>query len=302
MLKRSRLALAMSFSAAVLCGCGGAADSAQPAAQSSSPAAAAKDKRHQFEAAKADCMKQKGFTYVPYVKPEKQETEQERKLVSGDYQAMREYREKFGFGIFSQHVYPKEIGIESLQEGIQADPNVKLSRRLSRAQYEAYNTAKDACIGVAGKQVLGVSIKSNIEYIGLFAKAFKRAKAAELDGDPKLVELSGSMATCLKGKGYTVSDTKPTALARRGEDLFMDQLGALGREQMGDPPGGPKMTKDTREFQMPELTPQQGKPYLVKEVKAALDDLECGKDFYAVYVPRETAVKQKINDQYAFSF
>ncbi|MEV1167222.1 hypothetical protein [Nonomuraea sp. NPDC049784] len=75
---------------AVLCGCGGAAETAA----APSPSAAAKDKKHQFEAAKADCMKQKGFKYIPYVYPQPQGTEEGRRRAAGDYQAMRKYREK----------------------------------------------------------------------------------------------------------------------------------------------------------------------------------------------------------------
>ncbi|MEW9549864.1 hypothetical protein [Nonomuraea sp. NPDC050783] len=289
MLKRSRLTLALSAAAAVLCGCGGAA--ASPAA---APSTAVQDKKRQFETVKADCMKQKGFTYVPYVKPEKQESDQERELASGDYAAMRAHREKYGFGIFSLHIYPKELGDPA------QDPNVKIAGALSPSQGEAYQQAKDACTGVAGKQVLGLTLKSGIDYYSQLAQAHKRAKAAELDGDPELVSLAGSMATCLKGKGYTVSDTRPTAMAGRGETAFMEQQSTLGREQQGDLPDRPKMTKDTKQFQMPTLTPEQARPYLAKEIKAALDDLECGKDFYAAYTPRETALQRQVNDRFAF--
>ncbi|MEV0620428.1 hypothetical protein AB0I81_44400 [Nonomuraea sp. NPDC050404] len=301
MLKRSRLAFAMSISAAVLCGCGGAAETARTTTDAS-PVAAAKDKKHQFESAKADCMKQKGFKYVAYVKPEKQLSDQDRKLASGDYEAMRTYREKYGFGIFSRHVYPTEIGIETSHEEVDDDPNVKILRKFSPAQHDAYNKAKDACISAASKQVLGLTVKSNIDYFGQYTLSLRRLRGAELDGDAKLVELAGSMATCLKGKGHPVKDTKPSRMQRRGEDLFMDQQGAIGREQQGDLPKGPKMTKETRQFQMPTLSPQQARPYLDKEIKAALDDLECGKDFYATYEPRDTAIKQRLNEQFASSF
>ncbi|MFF0772056.1 hypothetical protein ACFYUK_24440 [Nonomuraea wenchangensis] len=299
MLKRSRLALAMSIAAAALCGCGGAAESpaAAPAAQST----AVQDKKRQFEAAKADCMKQKGFTYVPYVKPEKQESDQERKLGSGDYEAMRTYREKYGFGVFALHVYPKELNAPEHMGGEPVpDPNIKIAGSLSPSQAEAYQEARDACVAVAGKQALGLTLKSSIDYYGQIAKAHKRAKAAELDGDQELVSLAGSMATCLKGKGYTVSDTKPTAMAGRGELTFLDQQSKLGRKQQGDQPGPPKMTKDTKQFQMPTLTPQEAKPYLTKEIKAALDDLECGKDFYAAYLPKESVLQRQVNDRFAF--
>ncbi|MEV4186201.1 hypothetical protein AB0J28_32715 [Streptosporangium canum] len=43
----------------------------------------------------------------------------------------------------------------------------------------------------------------------------------------------------------------------------------------------------------PGLSPDEARPYLVGEVKAALDDLECGRDFHAAFKPRQ----QKIHDR-----
>ncbi|GAA3140085.1 hypothetical protein GCM10010466_33960 [Planomonospora alba] len=308
MSKRSCSILALSISAAVLSGCGGAAEGTGPApgaaantgATANTGAAAAKDKRHRFEAVKADCMKQKGFTYVPHIRPAGPENEEERRRDSGDYRAMREYRAKYGFGVFSTHVYPDETGAPGAGPGDTADPNAKTQASLSPAQLTAYRKAKDACVAEAGKQVLGLTLKSNLDYLGQLAKAHKRARADRLDGDPELVELAGSMATCLKGKGYRVTDTRPTAIVRRGEIAFMVQQSRLGREQNPDQAGGPKLTEETVESVRPTLTPEEARPYLDKEIKAALDDLECGKDFYAAFAPKKTELQHRINDQYAF--
>jgi hypothetical protein len=287
------------LSAAVLCGCGSAAGSAQPAetATASTPAAA-KDKRQQFEAAKADCMKQKGFKYIPYVRPA-DDGKEAQALASGDYQAMREHRAKYGFEVFAVHAYPKEMGISD-ESG--TDPNQEVIRALSPAQLDSYNAVKDDCVVVAGKQVLGLTLTSNMDYFNQRAKAQKQAKATELDGDPKLVELAGAMATCLKGKGYTVGDTKPTSMNGRGREVFLVQQDKLGRKQDPDVPdvAPPRKEGKGMGLHMPTLTPQEAKPYLAKEIKAALDDLECGKDFYAAYTPRESAVRQRVDDQFAF--
>ena len=48
----------------------------------------------------------------------------------------------------------------------------------------------------------------------------------------------------------------------------------------------------------PTLTPEEARPYLNKEIKAALDDLECGKDFYPAYLPKEKAVDQQIYEEF----
>ncbi|GAA4914852.1 hypothetical protein GCM10023334_015170 [Nonomuraea thailandensis] len=289
------MAIALSLSAAVLCGCGGAAENApvpSPAAK-----AAVKDKKHQFEAAKADCMKQKGFKYVPFVHETGPKDEAERKRDTGDYQAMRQYREKYGFGVFSMHVYPDEAGNPVTDSA--KDPNMKVQGALSIAQLKAYHKAKDACVRQAAQQVLGLTLTSNMDYYNEVTLAHKRVKTKELDGDARLVELAGTMATCLKGKGYPITDTRPTAVESRGKNQFLQQQDELGREQFEPKSLPPGMTKETKTVVMPTLSPQEARTYLDKEIKAALDDLECGKDFYAAYVPRETALQQQVNDQYA---
>ncbi|GAA3254271.1 hypothetical protein [Nonomuraea helvata] len=285
---------------AVLCGCGGAAETAAPPSPS---AAAAKDKKHQLEAAKADCMKQKGFKYVAWVKPELPETEEDRSRAAGDYQAMRKYREKYGFGIFAEFIYPKEMDTTEAQgERGAADPNAKIQEALSDTQLGAYYKAKDACMVTAGKQVLGVTLKSNIDYYNQIALARKRATSSTLDTDAKLMELAATMATCLKGKGYTVGDTTPTAMAKRGENAFFEQLDKVGREQDDSVPNVPPPTKkgQSQPINMPRLTAEQARPYLAKEIKAALDDLECGKDFYPAYTPRKSAIDTQIRAQFAY--
>ncbi|MGV9379245.1 hypothetical protein ACWDRB_25735 [Nonomuraea sp. NPDC003707] len=287
---------------AVLCGCGGAAETAA-APPSPSAAAAAKDKKHQLEAAKADCMKQKGFKYVAWVKPEQPQSDEDRRRDAGDYQAMKKYREKYGFGVFAEFVYPKEMNAPAAQrESPNQDPNMKIQEALSEAQLGAYHKAKDACMVTAGKQVLGVTLKSNLDYYNQIALTRKRATAATLDSDPKLVELAGAMATCLKGKGYAVTDTGPTALAKRGQDAFYKEQDKVGREQDDTVPdvAPPAKKGDNQPINMPSLTAEQARPYLAKEIKAALDDLECGKDFYPVFTPRKSAIDTQVRAQFAY--
>ncbi|MFG6195957.1 hypothetical protein [Nonomuraea sp. JJY05] len=286
---------------AVLCGCGGAAETAAPPFPSAP--AVAKDKKHQLEAAKADCMKQKGFKYVAWVKPETPQSDEDRRRDAGDYQAMRKYREKYGFGIFAEFIYPKEMDSPQAQidRGV-VDPNMKIQEVLSEAQLNAYHKAKDACMVTAAKQVLGVNLKSNLDYYNQIALTRKRATAGTLDSDPELVELATTMATCLKGKGYTVTDTTPTALAKRGEDVFLKEQDKVGREQDDSVPdvAPPAKKGQGQEIHMPSLTAEQAKPYLAKEIKAALDDLECGKDFYPVYTPRKSAIDAQVRAQFAY--
>ncbi|NUW33682.1 hypothetical protein HTZ77_19910 [Nonomuraea sp. SMC257] len=300
MLKRSRLAYAVLgiVVTGVLGGCGGAAEKA-PAAAASTPAAA--DKKQQLESVKADCMKQKGFKYVPYAGPPRKETEQDRKISSGDYQAMRKDREKNGFGVYPAYVYPEEFRRErEKSDAAHPDPNLKIQSKLSPAQLDAFHKASDACQAAAAKQVLGLTIKSGMDYFQQRDAARKKAVTSELDSDPRLVELAGAMATCLKNKGYSVADTAPSKMAVRGHISFLEQQDRQGREQHPEEAQSMPKAKKGEEpnYLSPELTPEEAKPYLEKEIKAALDDLECGKDFYAAYAPRETAISQQVNDRF----
>ncbi|SEN73269.1 hypothetical protein [Nonomuraea pusilla] len=284
---------------AVLCGCGGAAETA---ASPSPGAAAAKDKKHQFESAKADCMKQKGFKYIPYVRPEPKGTDEGRRRMAGDYQAMKKYREKYGFGVFAIHVYPKELGNPQVKpdDPGQVNPNFKIQSSLSKAQSQAFRKAMDSCEVTSANQVFGLQLKPGADYFGEASKASNRAVRTTVNSDPQLVELATAMATCLKGKGYAIADTTPMAMGDRGYKEFSAQEDKLGRAQFDDVPdvAPPPKEDEVPMIYAPTLTPEQAKPYLTKEIKAALDDLECGKDFYPAYLPKETAIRERVDEQY----
>lgn len=281
---------------ALLCGCGGAAETAAP-----SPSATS-DKKHRLEAAKADCMKQQGFKYVPYVsRPQVQDTDESRKRAAGDYQAMRKFREKYGFGIFATYVYPKEMGNPAVKpDDPQVNPNWAIQSSLSKAQMGAYRKALDTCVVTAANQVLGLKLKPGTDYYAEQYDARRRELKSGVNGDPELIRLAGAMAACLKGKGHAISDATPLAMAERGPETFRVQEDRLGRAQRDDVPdvappvkeGEPPMTY------APTLTPEEARPYLNREIKAALDDLECGRDFYPAYLPRQAAIDEQVNDRF----
>jgi hypothetical protein len=153
-----------------------------------------------------------------------------------------------------------------------------------------------ACFVVAAKQVLGKKVTSDIDLLEQGEAVSGPAYEREIDGDAELIKLATSMATCLTGKGYKVSSTKPSELWQRGWREFLDQEDRIGRRQredVPDVPSPPKKGEVKRTFGA-TLTPAQAKPYLDKEIKAALDDLECGKDFYRVYTPKAEAIDQKV--------
>ncbi|MFD1545011.1 hypothetical protein [Nonomuraea guangzhouensis] len=289
---------------AVLSACGG---EAEPAGTASSPAsksaATAQEKRRQFESVKADCMKQKGFKYIAYVPQEDPLTDDELKRRAGDYEALKAQRAKYGFGVFATYVYPKGPDSPDIMPDLSgADPNGKIWTKLSPAQHKSYWKAVSACVVLAAEQVLGKKVSSDTDLFDQSADASDRAAEREIDGDAELVKLASSMATCLTGKGYKISGTTPSQLSSRGRDAFSDQEDEIGRKQREDVPDVPSPPKkgETKRTFGATLTPAQAKPYLAKEIKAALDDLECGKDFYRVYTPKVEAIAQKVAEEYAY--
>lgn len=281
----------------MLTGCASAPQGAQP-----SPTGAVTDKPHQLEAAKADCMKRRGFRYIAFVPPENKKTADEVKLESGDYQTMRSYRQKYGFGVFAKMVYPKVFGSPAVKpDHPVVDPNMKIQNDLSEPQFAAYQKAEGACTVESVKKVLGKTVRSHNDYYAQINKAIETASTSRIDSDPKLVELAAAMATCLKGKGYSIGKTTPKAMSERGRAAFAAEEDKLGRAQHKDAPKVASSPKDDDELPMtymPSMTPEEAKPYLNREIKAALDDLECGKDFYPVMSPRETEVNQQVNTEF----
>ncbi|WP_433247646.1 hypothetical protein ACQPYK_47400 [Streptosporangium sp. CA-135522] len=294
-----RTAVTAALSLAVLAGCGSQAapesapESAAGSAVSKSAApeqGAGTPEDRRIQQVKADCMKQKGFTYIPFVPQPQKRTETERKSDEGDYAAMRKLRAKYGFQVFAAHVYPDDPASGALVvEALVPDPNSRVLGALNSTQFGAYKKAEEGCFGKALKEVLHKEVPVGGKFggaMGYFqqrqAKA-KQLKERELDGDPRLVEPAASFGDCLKAKGYPVTSLKPTTLAERGWQAFWAEEKKFPRGKDGNPP---------------DLTPAQARPYLVREVKAALDDLECGKDFYAVYMPKKREIDLRVNREF----
>ncbi|MER5424434.1 hypothetical protein [Streptosporangium roseum] len=282
----ARSAATAALSLAVLAGCGSqsAPQSASgPAAATPGPSSGTPDDRR-IQQIKADCMKQKGFSYIPFVAPPQKQTELERKVAEGDYEATRELRAKYGFQVFAAHVYPDDTASGALVlEAFVTDPNEGIRRALNRTQAEVHREAEDVCFIKAVKEVLHKDTPSRLDYLKQRVTKTRQIRERELDGDPGLVELAMSFGDCLKAKGYPVPSLKPTALAVRGMDAFREEEGKLGPDDSGS---------------VPDLTPAQARPYLTREIKAALDDLECGKDFYASYWPKDREIGLRVEREF----
>ncbi|MEV5497362.1 hypothetical protein AB0M50_18385 [Nonomuraea fuscirosea] len=115
----------------------------------------------------------------------------------------------------------------------------------------------------------------------------------ELNGDPRLVELAATMGDCLKGRGYRVDSLKPVDLDRRGAAEFEAQKRAIALKD-----DIPEQDMPEGRYYEPRLPQATAKQYFTREIKAALDDLECGRDFYPVYLPRKRAISIQVGDQF----
>ena len=273
-------------SLALLTACGDAS-AAEPAA---SPTPQGQERKYRIEAIIADCMKQKGFRYVPYIPPPAKESEEELKRESGDYAAMKAYREKYGFGVWYQLVYPKEF--ERPQEKRPHDPNLDIASSLSSTQRQAYLDADDACFAKAMQEVTGKTVASFSDMIGQIDEHTAQVKARELDGDPQLADLAARMASCLRSKGYQVQSATPSALGDRGEQRHRAELNRIAQEKTPQVKDTLKRIKNA--IVVPNMTADEARPYLAREIKEALDDLECGKDFYPVYAPRSRDIDHRV--------
>ncbi|MBB5083322.1 hypothetical protein [Nonomuraea endophytica] len=260
---KKRLAVCGLLGLALLAGCGAESTAA-------APESGAKDKRHERETLIADCMKQKGFKYVIHVPPFKQ-SDLEKRVASGDYASLKEVRSKYGFGAFSRFVYKDEGG-----EPERKDPNEAIKAGLDKGQLEAYELQAKTCYTTAVKKVFGFEVKSLADFSDLTAKEIERVDR-ELNGDAKLNELAGPFAQCLTGKGEKVSSSKPLDLAARGSQEW-EELVAKQKEPSA----------------------AAARPYLTREIKSALTDLECGKEFYAAFNPLSTRLNSEARVKFGF--
>ncbi|WP_433352709.1 hypothetical protein ACQP25_05815 [Microtetraspora malaysiensis] len=247
---------------AVLTGCGGAPKAAE------NGAGATVDKVRERETVIATCMKQKGFAYTPSVSPPKKSDAN-----PADYAAMKAYRSKNGFGVFSAVVYPEPPETQA------PDPNQATIASLSGAKKEAYLKVMNECRVTALRQVNGLKVNSLADYQDQMSTEIENIDKV-LDGDPKVLELAAPFAECLKSKGERVTSAKPLALSVRGAEMWgkqADQLGKAGK-----------------------VTAEAARPYLVKEINSALVDLECGKDFYAAFIPLQKRITNEARVKYGF--
>ncbi|MFF5206670.1 hypothetical protein [Streptosporangium sp. NPDC000396] len=273
---------------AVLAGCGqeptsGASAAGKAPATGGSATAAPQAKRRQMEAMRADCMKKKGFKYVPNVPQPQKVSKGRRQELSGDYAAMREYRQKHGFGVFFALAYPDDP-----EDGIGKpipEPNGDLIESLSKTQRKAWTAADETCYAAAFSKLTGKTVTSWNDATDQADELTTKTRERELDGDARLAELARGFGDCLKSKGYPVASLKPIAIYNNGWNMFEKERDKAQDKHIGS---SGKVT-----FESLGMPPNEARPYLAKEIKVALDDLECGKDFYAEFLPKDMKLSEE---------
>ncbi|MDF5751618.1 hypothetical protein [Spongiactinospora sp. TRM90649] len=296
-LTRATLTACAAAPLALLAACGSTA----PPAASAQPQPTGQETQRKVENIIADCMKGKGFQYVPFVAPPFEAPKEVAKAYSGDYEALKSHRQKQGYGVFAIFVYPKELNNPMVEPDETAkpqvvNPNNEIRVSLSKSQHAAYQDANDLCYTKAVKDVTGKQVSGYRDHYEQAEARVGRLAAQELDGDARLVELAAATGSCLKAKGYTVASTKPTAIADRGRERFEAIKRPMGELIPEDVAKGLAAKKGER--YEPNLSVEQARPYLDREVKDAMDDLECGKEFYPRYLPAHATIERRAYEEY----
>ncbi|GAA4578187.1 hypothetical protein GCM10023194_00410 [Planotetraspora phitsanulokensis] len=285
---------------AMLSGCGHA-DARRTQAGPGTPA----QRALQAESMRADCMRDRGFRYIPYVAPAREKTTDELREEAGDYEAMKRFRQRNGYGVFAFYVYPQEFGNplvppdRPLPPDPDPDPNHRLMAALSRTQFGAYQDADTACYLRAVNDVYGKDVTSISDQVDQANAQVAESARSTLDRDPRIAERAGAMAACLESRGHRIGSKLPTDMADRGRRAFEAIKRPMGtripddvREEMDQPAGA---------LFEPDLSIEQARPYLDREIRDALDDLECGRDFYPLFQPRKTEIDSRVYEEFGLT-
>ncbi|WP_327089404.1 hypothetical protein OIE66_01910 [Nonomuraea sp. NBC_01738] len=243
------------------------------------------DKERQREHLIADCMKRRGFKYIPFITRQDALTEVQARRMAGDYSAMHAFRRKYGLQVFAAFVYPFDKDAGGSAAMIE-NPNDAITTALSGTQGVAYNADLDTCYAMAVKETTGKSVRDFTDLYTKFGDAYMAALERELRSYPRVTKLTADYAACLRARGYTVKSESPTDIDRVVARVYTGQLHRIGREQWGKP--------DSKENFYPTLTAAQAMPYFRREIDAALEDLECGREFFPVVLPVQTMVDQRL--------
>ncbi|MBM2619444.1 hypothetical protein JIG36_28210 [Actinoplanes sp. LDG1-06] len=253
----------------LLTGCGSSTGESTTTGQAgTSTATDDATKRQNAEKEIADCMKAKGFQYeVP--------PPLAGNAPAGDFSGtssllktddeLREFRKKYGFGIFAQLVWPDDPMVKEPESA--PNPNNAIRSALDPARQKAYDAAlgedsqDDGCATAAYMKHFGTTDPSSAEN--------KQAKRAyeKYRTDAEVVKAARQYADCLTGQGYKVASAEPGRVENGVYDSIVDPL-----QDGGD------------------VTVAQARKQLPREVEAALADLDCRGAYAEITRTRYAAV------------
>ena len=207
----------------------------------------------------ADCMKKKGFQYVPSPSSFAAEVDKAAKY-SGPWSVLeppeqvRAFRAKYGFGgPAAQQAYPKDPMLARLgPPDPSKNPNNAIREALDPARQKAYNKAMD---GVGLKEPkpgddIGCASEAALKFYGEAEGEQDLASRArqyrQFQTDPATVAAAQKYADCLKDKGYKITSAQPGKVE-----------GEMAQAAMAE-------------------------TVLTRDIKAALDDLDCRADYAAL--------------------
>ena len=277
-MRRLTVSLA-ALSLAVLAGCGGkAADGAAAAPGTQSTGSAASDTNSAEVKAEnmiADCMKGKGFQYVPH--PLSFDEGNQVAKYAGlssllePVDQVRAFRAKYGFGAYARLVFPNDPAVAVRQVDPSQNPNNAIRDALDPARQKAYDKALNgtaAAVKAGGKPAAGSTDQgcageASLKFYGTGPSKDEQAAAgreyAKFQNDPAVVSAAQKYADCLENKGYHVASAQP---GRVEESMFDDASSKA--ENAGT------------------VSAAAAKSGLATEIKAALADLDCRADYATI--------------------
>lgn len=281
-----KLSIAVVVAGLALTGLSGCGDDTPESATQPAPSASRQSdyaaKEQTVENMIADCMKKRGFQYVPRPQTEDRNSGAEYGGVSSVVlppDEVRQFRQKYGFGIYASLVYPNDPAVARPGTNAGNDPNVAIREGLDPARRAAYDEAlhgdnpkagakkssgkPQGCLNEAAMAVFG-SADQSPDRQAATRKAFE-----QFQHDPAVVKAAQKYATCLRSRGYQVPSAEP---GRIEGAVAMQFAGAL-------PPGGPD-----------SVAPGEAKKKLADEIKAALADLDCRADYAEIARTRYSKV------------
>ncbi|WP_329086006.1 hypothetical protein [Streptosporangium sp. NBC_01469] len=269
----------------LLSGCAAAgAQSTQPA-----PTGGPQDRRHLMETMRTDCMERKGFKYVQNIPEPRKISADEELRSAGDYRAMMKYREKYGFGRFADYIYPDDPELRAgsmrkLMASSRVQADMRLQGSMSETQRAQWAVANDTCYSETIKELTGRTFTDEHALRLRMDEISTRLRSSEIDGDPELVRLARDYGSCLRDRGVRVFSLKPTEIEMSAQSHFVVGLEAVAQRDDSIRAG----------VYIPAFSAEEAAPYLAREVQAAIEDLECGRDFYAAHRPKDDEVSEKV--------